>query len=272
MSCRVRSRDDVMMNATRRDDKTTTKRYMSIGKVSKENGKRKKPTTKKKPPQQMRLAVGQRLETTCRECGMQYLTSDELDSKLHRKFHARAYDGVDWNISYGKTIQTFPDGSSIVQVDSMSRGAEKNAVEDMLEQVNKELNAPKANEGWKNEAGQGAAYIYVVKKRAVGLLLVERVTRGRWLDTASGELIENEKEVDTVLMGISRIYTARNHRRSQVATKLLNACTSHFIYGIHIEKTQIAWSQPSTLGTKLALAWSGIEYQQNVYKVLSYLE
>jgi N-acetyltransferase len=248
---------------------------MSIGRIGKENGRKKKAngsTLTKKPLQQMRLAVGQRVETTCRECGMQYLASDEQDSRLHKRFHVRAYEGLEWNANYGKTIQTFPDGGAIVQVDAVSRNAEKKAVEDLLELVNRELNAPAANEAWKNEVGQGAAYIYVVKKRAVGLLLVERVSKGRWLDTASGELLENAEQVDTVLMGISRIYTTKNHRRNRVATKLLNACTNHFIYGIRVEKTQIAWSQPSTLGTKLAVAWSGVQYRQNLYKVLSYLE
>lgn len=232
----------------------------------------------KKRHVQMKLSMGQKIETTCKECGMQYSITDQYDCKIHSKYHSRIYEGIDWTYRLSRIVRT-TDNGYIIHVDGTSSHAEKKTVEELLELVNSELNAPKANDYWKSGT-QGAAFVYINKKnkKAIGLLIVERISKGQWLDIESGEFITPSDDTTPPppdpVMGISRIYTVRNSRRGKIATELLKSSANNFIYGVTLEKkSQIAWSQPTNLGGKLAGVWSGVHFDDGRrVKVLSYVE
>uniref|UniRef100_A0A060T7B9 N-acetyltransferase ECO1 n=1 Tax=Blastobotrys adeninivorans TaxID=409370 RepID=A0A060T7B9_BLAAD len=200
----------------------------------------------KKQLQQTRLSFGQSSSATCAKCGMSYLTVDPHEVAQHKKFHTRAFEGREWP----KAVQS---NNKIVRIDASSSLAERRAAEDLLCLVNTELNAPPANEAWKNPSNQGAMFVYIEKKRAVGMILVERASKGRPMNIDNAELTESEAL--PIIMGISRIYTSHKYRRQGIATKLLNECLSRFVYGLKVEKEKVAWSQPSAAGSKLAASW-----------------
>jgi N-acetyltransferase len=220
---------------------------------------------------QTRLALVDEFQTTCKECGMSFMPTYSLDVKLHAKFHAKSVDGRDWSLDWGSLVK-FPahvakviEGYIVVKVTPSSRVAAKKATQDMIHLVNTELSAPPENPTWKNgPAGAGAAYLYVCKKnkKAVGVLVVERVSRGRPMVVSTSEILPPDTMAIharlPVVMGVSRIFTVRNYRRMGISTALLDIARYDFIFGLRSQKLQVAWSQPSASGAKLALRWAPI--------------
>lgn len=211
---------------------------------------------------------------------------------------------------------TFDPDSCIVKITPSSKIAEKRAAQDLINLVNTELSAPPENPTWNSgPAGAGSAYIFISSKtrKAVAVLVVERVTRGRPMLAATSELLPDEEaetvsalamesasesasesalglvkkpDLDSetatttttttttqantnnhrpsellltrfpVIMGVARIFTVKNYRRQGIGSVLLDAACKDFIYGLEIRKSQVAWSQPSASGAKLALAWT----------------
>jgi N-acetyltransferase len=65
------------------------------------------------------------------------------------------------------------------------------------------------------------------------------------------------KESFPAIVGVSRIWTSRSFRRKGIANNLLECVMHQFIYGMEIERTEVAFSQPTELGTALAKSWFG---------------
>lgn len=225
---------------------------------------------------QTRLALSDDLKTTCKDCGMSYMPTYAVDVKLHEKFHSQSLEGRDWSPEWGVPVTksseagTFMDGFYIVKITHSSKLAEKRAAQDLITLVNTELSAPPENPTWKSgPAGAGAAYLYICskKRKAIAVLVVERVTRGRPMLVPTAELLQSVPKSSgisfdrfPVIMGVSRIFTVRNYRRQGIGSILLSTACTDFIYGLKIQKNQVAWSQPSASGAKLALSWSPFSY------------
>jgi ESCO1/2 acetyl-transferase len=58
-------------------------------------------------------------------------------------------------------------------------------------------------------------------------------------------------------LGVHRIFVSPPYRRCGVATMLLNAVSQRFVYGCPIHKMDVAFSQPTGDGQKLARKWTG---------------
>jgi ribosomal protein S18 acetylase RimI-like enzyme len=58
-------------------------------------------------------------------------------------------------------------------------------------------------------------------------------------------------------LGVHRIFVSPSYRRCGVATMLLNAIAQRFIYGCPIPKMDVAFSQPTGDGQRLARKWTG---------------
>jgi N-acetyltransferase len=240
-----------------------------------------KQKSKKKPERlvQTHLLFGNSLKSTCKDCGMSYQISSSLDSTIHKKFHKSSFEGYDWPGNYGRRVFDVSSSNDyIVKVDSTSKPTEKRLVEELMTFVNTELSAPEENDSWKNEHEKGAAFVYIRDKRAIGVVVVERVNIGSWMIVHSGELLSNDQQ--KLVMGISRIYTARKYRRQKIATTLLEVARTQFVYGLIVDKSLVGWSQPSTTGGKVASKWAGRVIEENKentnlelrLKILTYFE
>lgn len=111
--------------------------------------------------------------------------------------------------------------------------------------------------------------------KAVGVLVVERVKQAHYLKLSTGQIVSDSLNTSSkfhpskkikAIMGISRIFTARNFRRCGIATKLLDVASQNFVYGLSVPKSMIAWSQPSFSGGKLALTWNSVNSLSNIKK------
>lgn len=207
------------------------------------------------------LSVGSKTRRTCAQCGMSYLVNSPSDVKLHDKFHRICVDGRDWNMRLGEPLESISQNEAIYKVDS-SRQYECIGALEMLNIVNKELNAPDDNDFWTSGDSNGSVYVYVRNKVAVGIVSVERFNtnpghgkKGYWFSVEDGRVV-SPQPLD-ILCGISRIYVCRRYRRHGIAIKLLHAVQRHLIYGLVIPSLKIAWSQPSTSGGQLAMRFNG---------------
>jgi N-acetyltransferase len=132
--------------------------------------------------------------------------------------------------------------------------------------------------GVKIEGGDGGerfrVLLYVVGKKCVGLCLAERIRRAYRVvedearnggdgETKSvayrGSSISVSETPRPAILGISRVWVCADHRRQGIATRLLDCARENFIYGMKIEKGDVAFSQPTESGGALARGWFGAD-------------
>jgi len=82
---------------------------------------------------------------------------------------------------------------------------------------------------------------------------------------STADLLLEEKSVPA-MVGVSRIWTSKTFRKKGIANNLLDCVTTQFVYGLDIEKEEIAFSQPTDMGAALAKAWFGAETGWCVYR------
>ncbi|KAF2751818.1 hypothetical protein M011DRAFT_522755 [Sporormia fimetaria CBS 119925] len=113
-------------------------------------------------------------------------------------------------------------------------------------------------------------YVYVRSNKCVGACLAERILEAHAVEAVeeapqdgpdAAEHQSSSISVSTVthpaILGISRIWTSSLHRKTGVASRLLNVARLDFLYGMTIEKEQVAFSQPTESGGRLARKWFG---------------
>jgi N-acetyltransferase len=211
---------------------------------------------------QLQLDVVSKPKSTCQTCGMEYLPMVIEDARLHDKFHDQCLHGqpivlgpksvvvrhLDLQANEGLMSRISKD-CKIVRIDGMSRLAERTVVEELLDTANRELGAPTGNDSWR-QAGKGAAFVFVVDSRAIGFVSVERVTHGSYVDLSTGQLRPGRVPAT---MGISRLYVSKRFRGRGVALELVQTAAATFVYGSDVPPCRVAWTQPSTTGTRVAL-------------------
>ncbi|KAF2466771.1 sister chromatid cohesion acetyltransferas-like protein Eco1 [Lindgomyces ingoldianus] len=122
-------------------------------------------------------------------------------------------------------------------------------------------------------------YLYIRGQKCVGACLAERIQEAYTVldqDDASeppghvtaefhSSSISVSTETEAAILGISRIWTSNLHRKHGIATRLLDSARSDFLYGMTIEKDQVAFSQPTDSGGQLARKWFGRQTGWHVY-------
>lgn len=121
-------------------------------------------------------------------------------------------------------------------------------------------------------------FLHVKDGRCIGLCLAERITKAHRVrgehrpmgvaERSSGvrsSSISTEEKTVPAVVGVSRIWTSQAFRRKGIANNLLECVMSQFIYGMEIEKSEVAFSQPTESGCQLARAWYGEDSGWLVY-------
>ncbi|KKY25062.1 putative sister chromatid cohesion acetyltransferase eco1 [Phaeomoniella chlamydospora] len=193
----------------------------------------------------------------------------------------------------------------VVVVDRKVSPAARLQVKKVLEVVTKELSAPDIEDSvlWSQKSLNTLAennkaikqhvseerndhksdrykvFLHLKDGKCVGLCLAERITEGYKVkankldkgdsnETAMRPIsssISVEEQSSPAVVGISRIWTSKAFRRKGIATNLLDCVMNHFIYGMEIEKEEVAFSQPTESGGKLAREWFGADSGWLVY-------
>lgn len=84
-------------------------------------------------------------------------------------------------------------------------------------------------------------------------------------NSASSADLDLATEPSSAVVGVSRIWTSAKFRRKGIAQNLLECVATQFIYGLEIEKDEVAFSQPTEMGVRLARGWFGAENGWGVY-------
>ena len=120
-------------------------------------------------------------------------------------------------------------------------------------------------------------YLYIRGQKCVGACLAERIQgaytvvnqddafEGNVPDKLQSSSIAVGSAVERVILGISRIWTSNLHRKLGIASWLLESARSDFLYGMTIEKSMVAFSQPTESGGQLAQKWFGQRAGWHVY-------
>ena len=237
------------------------------------------PLAKKPRLTQMRIDLGGDVQRTCKGCGMEYVPSHEEDAALHKSFHQLNIDGVELGRGFVKDIGALDwlgEGQSVVLVDGRSSTPIRKKVRKVLEVVKTDLGAVEIDDErlWgsqKKSASKsktqtsldavegGKIFLYCVGDKCVGLCLAERIqSASKVVARAADDLkssLTTEPSIAPMLLGISRIWTSKSHRRKGVASVLLDNARAHYFYGIEVPRKMIAFSQPTESGSRLADRW-----------------
>ncbi len=192
---------------------------------------------------------------------------------------------------------------SVVVVDRKISPSARKVVQKVLGTVNKELSAVDIDDAvlWSqrilDDQDSGSAikqsdserrndhksdrykvFLHVKDGKCVGLCLAERITKahrvkgakkpsgtGQMLSGVQSSSVSMEAETIPAVVGVSRIWTSKSFRRKGIANNLLECVMSHFIYGMEIDKDELAFSQPTESGGQLARAWYGEDSGWLVY-------
>ncbi|KAA8913611.1 ESCO1/2 acetyl-transferase-domain-containing protein [Sphaerosporella brunnea] len=227
--------------------------------------RRKKPASRDGLTQ-LTLDLGQSLRTTCQDCGMSYHPSDTSDVSIHTRFHRKSLAGIEFSAAATTSATSSivwrggaaEAGAEVVAITASSSATEKRRVKEALEVVDSELGAATIEDPvlW---GGRFKVFLYSVptgsrgRRRVVGVLLVERIEEGFVAEGGEGGVRLGEKR--RAVMGVCRAWTARDWRRKGVAIRLIETARKAFVYGMKVKKEEVAFSQPTESGGRLAEGW-----------------
>jgi N-acetyltransferase len=268
------------------------------------SGSQREPPLKRTRLTQMQIDLGGGTNKTCSECGMEYVPANKEDRDLHKEFHHMNIGGVALGKAIVKEHDILADykyGEVVIAVDAKSSLASRKKAQKVLDVVRSDLGATEISEErlWtinhrrplksskddensveaEEQDPQYKVFMYMAGDRCVGLCLVERITsaykvvdpetkRDSYhpsLMSIESSSIRAETSVDAMLLGVSRIWTSKSHRKLGVATSLLDQARTNFFYGIEVPKKMVAFSQPTESGGQLARKWFGSDVGWHVY-------
>jgi GNAT superfamily N-acetyltransferase len=99
--------------------------------------------------------------------------------------------------------------------------------------------------------GRFKVFLYSAGARVVGCLLAERIEEAYVAVMQGARLGERRKAV----LGICRVWTAREWRRGGIARRLVEIARERLVFGCKIPREEVAFSQPTESGARLAEAW-----------------
>lgn len=207
-----------------------------------------------KRTKQTYLDLGQSPFKTCPVCNMCYDPSFPDDLKKHRKH-------------YSKVLKEFPNGTILIptgipldrcsrvvgyQMIMVTSDSAARAMLSLVEKINDHLMSAAALDF---DQRQYKIYLAVDDASMVaGMVLAESQPEA----FPSKDLceIDRSQEPVKVILGISRIWVAPRRRKQGLASAMLDFVRETFAKPVKISKRMVAFSQPTSDGFALAMAYS----------------
>lgn len=202
---------------------------------------------------------------TCSECGMIYNSSSKEDEKLHEKHHRSERDKeLNYSQAHSKhenLVSNYPNGKCVVISSETSPKSVINKAMQVLAYVDKDLGI---HETFQRPPSMAKFYLFVSSSsnKIEGFCLAEPIKEAYWGSSASDKCFtydETKPEKGSNLCGISRIWVSSAMRRCGIATRLLDCVCANFFYIMRLEPKQLAFSDPTEFGQKLARAYTKSE-------------
>ena len=231
-----------------------------------------------RPLSQMFLDLGQKsfgASKQCTLCGMLFVIGDVDDEKRHQSFCSKTALGPTLASAKGfSTLATFDEGRDVVIAvkGGQKRWHQPTAVDAILKVVQAELGSEL---DFASEAE--SVLLYLRGKSVLGCLVIEGVHPSK-LVTLSATKTSTEAVVSTddkenmhvrsqadeggrpkpnnVALGIKLVWVLGSSRRQGVAGRLIDTSRRTFEFGRIVNRDHVAFSQPTTDGLAMALAYS----------------
>ncbi|XP_028809113.1 N-acetyltransferase ESCO2 [Denticeps clupeoides] len=242
----------------------------SLSASSKDRSSRRRRDVKKQADDQLIIDAGQRQfgATTCNSCGMLYSADSPEDAFQHSQFHQRFLDSIKF-VGWKKerVVAEFWDGKIILVLPDDPKYAVKKA-EDVRKVADSELGFQQMS---LSSPSTAKTYLFVNSDRmVVGCLVAEHIRHAfRVLEHAEPIQSQNKDEFmerhrawccstvpERAICGISRIWVFSLQRRNGIATRLLDTVRNTFMYGSHLTKSEIAFSDPTPDGKLFATKYT----------------
>uniref|UniRef100_A0A8D2ZQL8 Establishment of sister chromatid cohesion N-acetyltransferase 2 n=1 Tax=Scophthalmus maximus TaxID=52904 RepID=A0A8D2ZQL8_SCOMX len=201
---------------------------------------------------------------TCSSCGMVYSADNPEDHFQHTQFHQRFIDSIKF-VGWKKerVVSEFWDGKILLVMPDDPKYAIKKA-EDVRRVADSELGFQQVT---LSRPTQAKTYLFINTERmVVGCLVAEPIRQAyrvleqpdQQKDMTRDDFMERHRAwccstvPEQALCGISRIWVFSLARRQHVATRMLDTVRSTFMYGSHLTKEEIAFSDPTPDGKVFA--------------------
>ncbi|XP_060777392.1 N-acetyltransferase ESCO1 isoform X3 [Neoarius graeffei] len=218
--------------------------------------------------------------TTCSVCGMLYSPSTTEDETQHLLFHNQFISAVRY-VGWKKEriLGEYPDGKIILVLPDDPKYALKK-VEEIREMVDNDLGFQQVET---KVPSQTKTFLFISNdKKVTGCLIAEHIQEGyRVIEEPLPEGSEREKLMfehqrawccstvpEPAVCGISRIWVFNMMRRRGIASRMIECLRNNFIYGSHLSKDEIAFSDPTPDGKLFATHYCGTS-QFLVYNFIS---
>lgn len=192
----------------------------------------------------------------------------EEDDAQHAKVCKAYKEGVTclgWKNE--RSVATFGKDDRILEVRPDDAQQHLNKVVEVKKIVDKELGF--ANRSRENTSVTGTGkttYMFISKKRVVGLLVVKRIQRAYELlqagvtdDNNVENSISRSLKPSKALLGVDQIWVHKAHRHRGIASKLVTAARDHLIFGMVVPLELVAFSSPTDAGLRFAKGYTGSE-------------
>lgn len=218
---------------------------------------------------------------SCCVCGMLYTASNPEDETQHLLFHNQFISAVKY-VGWKKEriVAEYPDGKIIMVLPDDPKYALKK-VEEIREMVDNDLGFQQVP--LRLHSRTKTLMFISSDKKVVGCLIAEHIQWGYRVieDFNPGPSSDTEKlfsergkawccatTPEPAICGVSRIWVFSMMRRQKIASRMLECLRNHFIYGSHLNKDEIAFSDPTPDGKLFATNYCGTS-QFLVYNFIS---
>uniref|UniRef100_A0A4W4GK08 Establishment of sister chromatid cohesion N-acetyltransferase 2 n=1 Tax=Electrophorus electricus TaxID=8005 RepID=A0A4W4GK08_ELEEL len=239
--------------------------------LAKERSAHRRKELKKQHEDQLIIDAGQKQfgATTCSSCGMLYSADSPDDNFQHTQFHQRFLDTIKF-VGWKKerVVAEFWDGKIILVLPEDPKYAIKKA-EDVRHIADSELGFQQVS---LSSPSAAKTYLFINSdKMVVGCLVAESIRQAfrvleqpvKPKDMTKEDFMEHHRawccstEPKKAICGVSRIWVFSLMRRKGIATRLLDTVRNSFMYGSHLTKEEIAFSDPTPDGKLFATKYCG---------------
>ncbi|XP_054618089.1 N-acetyltransferase ESCO2 [Dunckerocampus dactyliophorus] len=207
--------------------------------------------------------------TTCSSCGMVYSADNPEDNFQHDQFHQCLLDSIKF-VGWKKerVVAEFWDGKILMVMPDDPKYAIKKA-EDVRRVADNELGFQQVT---LSRPSQAKTYLFINTERmVVGCLVAEPIRQAfrvleqpeQFKDMTKDDFMDRHRAwccstvPETALCGVSRVWVFSLARRHGIARRMLDTVRSTFMYGGHLTKEEIAFSDPTPDGKQFATAYCG---------------
>jgi len=212
-------------------------------------------------------------QTVCNICGMLRVHGLDEDSQQHDKICKDYKEGVScmgWKNE--RSVVTFGKYDRILEVRPDDAQQHKRKVVEVKKIVDIELGFAASSSSSSNRIDEDendddtniTSYMYISKKRVVGLLMVKRIQRAYELlppnkeeeKSKGNSSISRSLKPSKALLGVHQIWVHKSHRQRGIASKLVTAARDHLIFGMMVPLELVAFSSPTDEGLVFAKGYT----------------